>query len=434
MRNHLDMKIAFVTETYPPEINGVALTVQSLAYGCRKLGHQVELTRPKQADELPATSSRLVIERIVKGTKLPFYRGLQFGHPDYRGLIAHWRTIRPDGVYVATEGPLGLSAVLAAKKLGIPVVTGLHTRFDDFMRHYGLRLLSQPAFAFMRLFHNQADATLVPTNALQTMLLNRGFKCVKLLARAVNTKSFAPSFRQARVRTAWGCDAQSFAVLHVGRLAPEKNLELCVKAFDALAVAHAGVKFKMIWVGDGPVKTKLQAELANDPRHVFCGMLRAEALAAAYASADMFLFPSLSETFGNVTLEALASGVPVCAFNYAAASEIIQNGINGQTALFADSDAFISASVRLTEQVLSGKVNAIDARASVAQLNPLHVAGALVDLLAEIAKSKNTVAQNSVAQASIAQISLSQAPASATQGAALNKLNKALSKAGESPC
>lgn len=405
------MKIAFVTETYPPEINGVALTVQSLAYGCRKLGHHVELTRPKQAVEAPQQSNRLLVERLVSGTKLPFYSGLQFGHPDYRGLLAHWKKIRPDGVYVATEGPLGISAVLAAKKLNIPVVTGLHTRFDDFMRHYGLSLLSQPAFAFMRCFHNKADATLVPTLALQSMLKSRGFNSVRLLARAVNTKSFSPSFRQESLRASWGCDAQSFAVLHVGRLASEKNLELCVKAFDALAAAHPKVRFKMVWVGDGPVKARLQNELAADARHIFCGMLRAEALAAAYASADMFLFPSLSETFGNVTLEALASGVPVCAFDYAAAAETIQNGVNGQTALFADSEKFISASITLTHQVLSGKVNAANARASVAHLNPTHVAGALVDLLADIAKSRNSQTQQST-----------------------STLSKVLTKTGESPC
>ena len=385
------MKIAFVTETYPPEINGVALTVQSLAYGCRKLGHQVELTRPYQAGEVASASNRLLIERFVPGTKLPFYRGLQFGHPSYRNLVSHWRNMRPDGVYIATEGPLGISAVLAAKKLGITVVTGLHTRFDDFMRHYGLPWLTGPAFAFMRGFHNKADATLVPTLALQTMLKSRGFNCVKLLARAVNTKSFSPNFRQESLRAAWGCHAQSFTVLHVGRLAPEKNLELCVRAFDAMAAANAGVKFKMIWVGDGPSKAKLQAELSADSRHVFCGMLRAEALSAAYASADMFLFPSLSETFGNVTLEALASGVPVCAFDYAAAAETIQNGVNGQTAAFANAEEFISSSVLLAQQVRSGKINAVNARASVAHLNPTHVAGALVDLIAEIAKAKGAI-------------------------------------------
>jgi len=411
MRNHRCMKIAFVTETYPPEINGVALTVQSLAYGCRKLGHHVELTRPRQAVDAPALSNRLLVERFVTGTKLPFYSGLQFGHPDYRGLLAHWKKIRPDGVYVATEGPLGISAVLAAKKLGIPVVTGLHTRFDDFVRHYRLGLLSQPVFAFMRYFHNKADATLVPTLALQSMLKSRGFKAVKLLARAVNTKSFSPSFRQESLRASWGCDAQSFAVLHVGRFASEKNLGLCGKAFDALAAAHANVRFRMIWVGDGPVKAELQKELSADPRHVFCGMLRAEALSAAYASADMFLFPSLSETFGNVTLEALASGVPVCAFDYAAAAETIQNGINGQTAPFADSEKFISAGITLTQQVLSGKVNAINARASVVNLNPTHVAGALVDLLADIGKSSSTAA-----------LQLTATP------------SKALSKIGESLC
>lgn len=373
------MRIAFVTETYPPEINGVALTVQSLVHGCRKLGHFVELIRPRQAAEAP--SQRLVLEHHWPGGALPFYPGLQFGFPGKAKLIRLWTQARPDGVYVATEGPLGFSAVSAARALGIPVLTGLHTRFDDFMNHYGLPWLSRPAFAFMRAFHARADATLVPTQALQQSLTTAGFKRVKVLSRAVDTGLFNPTKRSAALRAHWGLAPDDLAVLFVGRIAPEKNLELAVQSFQAIRARIPGAR--QIWVGDGPALKALKARHGHDPAMVFCGMLRDEQLAVAYASADLFVFPSLSETFGNVTLEALASGLPVCAFNYGAAAEAITPSENGSTVAFGQATAFIRASVALAEQcVATPKLLSAAARLSVGRLDPNAVASQLVELFA----------------------------------------------------
>jgi glycosyltransferase involved in cell wall biosynthesis len=217
------MKIAFITETYPPEINGVALTVLSLVQHCRKLGHFVELHRPWQAQAEFANPERLIVEHLLPGARLPFYTGLRFGFPAQARLLKHWRKQRPDGVYIATEGPLGWSAVSAARALKIPVVTGLHTRFDDFMSHYGLWFLRRAAFAFMRRFHNRADATLVPTLSLQKMLQAQGFKRVERLRRGVDTQHFSPKHRCTQLRAAWGSSAAAPTVLFVGRIAPEKN-------------------------------------------------------------------------------------------------------------------------------------------------------------------------------------------------------------------
>jgi glycosyltransferase involved in cell wall biosynthesis len=392
------MKIAFITETYPPEINGVALTVQSLVLHCRKLGHFVELWRPWQpAPELQASqpldgsAQRLILEHLVPGARLPFYAGLRFGFPAKSRLLTHWRRYRPDGVYVATEGPLGWSAVAAARALGIPVVTGLHTRFDDFMGHYGIGLLRRPAFTFMRYFHNRAQATLVPTRSLQNWLLARGFRAVERLQRAVDTQQFAPAFRCNALRASWGANAEAPALLFVGRIAPEKNLPLAIQAFAKIRSQYPGAR--LVWVGDGPALAALKAELAHDSGHIFCGMLRGAALARAYASADIFLFPSLSETFGNVTLEALASGVPVCAFDYGAAEEAIVNDINGVRIAFGDALEFVAAANRLAQQyVLAPEAMRAAARASVAELDPAQVAVALVALLRRLGASDGAAA------------------------------------------
>lgn len=375
------MRIAFVTETYPPEINGVALTVQSLVHGCRKLGHFVELIRPRQPGAEVASPQRLVLEHPWRGAALPFYPGLQFGFPGKAKLMRLWRHARPDGIYVATEGPLGFSAVSAARALGIPVLTGLHTRFDDFMNHYGLPWLSRPAFAFMRAFHARADATLVPTQALQQSLTAAGFSRVKVLSRAVDTGLFNPLKRNAALRAKWGLAPDQLAVLFVGRIAPEKNLDLAVQSFQAIRARFPGAR--QIWVGDGPALKALKARHSHDQGMVFCGMLRDEQLAMAYASADMFVFPSLSETFGNVTLEALASGLPVCAFDYGAAAEAIRPACNGYATCFGDAKAFVQASINLAEQMQADReILRASARASVERLDPNAVAAQLVALFA----------------------------------------------------
>ncbi|HEU0305688.1 MAG TPA: glycosyltransferase, partial [Lysobacter sp.] len=158
------MRYAIVTETYPPEVNGVSLTVQGLEQGLRARGHEVSLIRPRQANESADAPAH---EFLVRGAPLPRYPGLRFGLPATRKLVAHWQQTRPDALYVATEGPLGWSALRAARRLGIPASTGFHTRFDEYMRDYGAAFLAQTALRWMRRFHNGADATLVPTRELQ---------------------------------------------------------------------------------------------------------------------------------------------------------------------------------------------------------------------------------------------------------------------------
>ena len=175
------MRFAIVTETYPPEVNGVALTVQGLETGLRQRGHAVSLVRPRQAIESEAADDTL----LVRGARLPRYPGLKFGLPATRRLLALWKESPPDAIYVATEGPLGWSAVRAARRLGIPVATGFHTRFDEYMRDYGVRFLQHTALRWMRRFHNSAQATLVPTRELADFLQAQGFHHAVRLARSV---------------------------------------------------------------------------------------------------------------------------------------------------------------------------------------------------------------------------------------------------------
>lgn len=371
------MRYAIVSETYPPEINGVALTVQALEQGMRAQGHEVDVVRPRQPGEREGNAHEL----LVRGAALPRYPGLRFGLPATRTLLARWKSARPDAIYVATEGPLGWSAVRAARRLGIPVATGFHTRFDQYMRDYGAGFLVGPALGWMRRFHNRGNATLVPTRELAGLLQAQGFDHVVQLPRAVDTRRFHPDRRDRRLRAGWGLGEQGLVVLYVGRIAPEKNLALAVRAFRRVQQARPGARF--VWVGDGPSRARLQRD---NPDFIFCGVQRDESLAQHYASGDLFLFPSLSETYGNVTLEAMASGVPVVAFDYGAAREYLRDGLHGAAIALDDDDGFVHASLRIATDDDSRAAMASAVRDAIGRLRPDQVAADFDAVLRGLAK------------------------------------------------
>ena len=377
------MHYAIVTETYPPEINGVALTVLELELGLRARGHDISLVRPRKR-----TGQAAGHEFLVPGLPLPRYPGLQMGLPATRKLLAQWRRRRPDAVYVATEGPLGWSAVRAARRLGIPVATGFHTRFDRYARDYGFAFLEPLVLDWLRRFHNRANATVVPTRELVAQLRAQGFVRVRRVPRAVDCERFNPDRREAALRTAWGLDDGAVAVIHVGRIAPEKNLDLAVRAYRNLQrmlreLGRPDPRF--IWVGDGPARATLQH--AN-PDFIFCGVQRGDALARHFASGDLFQFPSHSETFGNVTLEAMASGVPTIAFDYGAAREHLRDGLHGAAVALGDDAGFVEAVIRIAVDDRLRESMARAGREALACLHPEQVAGDFDALLSELAQPR----------------------------------------------
>ncbi|WP_430390539.1 glycosyltransferase family 4 protein [Dyella sp. 20L07] len=373
------MRIGIVSETYPPEINGVALTVHSLAAGLASQGHTVDLIRPRQ--QQPFEDEPGIVTLEVRGASLPRYPGLRFGLPAGGSLRQRWKRLRPDAIYVATEGPLGWSAVRAAKALGIPTATGFHTRFDTYADHYGVGFLTPVVRGYLRRFHRRAAATLVPTEALAAELSTLGVDTARLLRRAVDTQLFHPRHRSAELRASWGVDGNTPTVLYVGRIAPEKNLDLAVRTFRAIQ-QHVP-KARYVWVGDGPARAALQA--AN-PDFIFAGMQRGEALAQHYASADLFPFPSLSETFGNVILEALASGLPVVAYEEGAAREHLHTGHNGYRIDIGNEKAFVESATMLAGNASLIRHMGRAAHTSIANLSPDAVIREFENLLRELAQ------------------------------------------------
>jgi glycosyltransferase involved in cell wall biosynthesis len=332
------VRIAYVTETYPPELNGVSLTVERTVAYLRHRGHQVELIRPRQPGEAARDTP---LELLTAGCPLPMYQDLRFGMARKHRLQRRFAATQPQLVHVATEGLLGLVAVAAAREFAIPVSSDFRTNFHQYSRYYGLGVFAPVVLAYLRGFHNRTQTTFVPTRLLRETLQQAGFERLRVVGRGVDTALFTPQRRSAALREHWGA-VDGPVLLYVGRLAAEKNVALALAAFEAARTREPGTR--LVMVGDGPLRRQLQA---RRPDVIFAGIQRGEQLAAHYASADVFVFPSESETFGNVTLEALASGLPVVAFDAAAAAEHVGDGVSGLLVPAGAQGAFIAATCSL---------------------------------------------------------------------------------------
>ncbi len=332
-----------MTETYPPEVNGVAMTIARLVKGLVAGGHQVQLIRPCQDRKKDRVRQEGQLEiRPQPGFRIPFYREVRLGLPVGWRLYHLWQQQRPDIVHLVTPGPLGAAALGSARWLGITVSSGFHTHFQTYSQYYGLGRLAMPLMAYLRWFHNRTACTLVPTSELATQLGTMGFRRTVVLSRGVDTTLFTPYRRSQILRHDWGVAPDDLVALYVGRLAAEKNLDFLLATFQAMRRCCS--KIRLVVVGGGPLATTLRAQHSEV---VFCGVRQGIELAAHYASADIFLFPSLTETFGNVTLEAMASGLAVVAFDYAAAHGYIQHEHSGLLAPCHEPTAFTAQAQRL---------------------------------------------------------------------------------------
>jgi glycosyltransferase involved in cell wall biosynthesis len=329
------MRIAYVTETYPPEVNGVALTAARAVAYLRQRGHAVDVIRPHQAHEAVAIGRD---EWRTRGCPLPMYADLRFGLATAGALKRRFEASGVDLVHVATPGPLAWQAVRAARALGLASSAEFRTNFHQYLRYYHLGLLAPLGLRVLRRLHNAVDRTFVPTRALERELSAAGFERLSVVGRGVDTSRFSPRRRSVELRREWGVPDDAPLLLYVGRVAAEKNVGLALDAFAAASAASPTAHF--VVVGDGPQRESLE-RMHPDVR--FVGARHGELLAACYASADLFVFPSLTDTFGNVTLEALASGLPVLAFDVAAAAEHVGDGVSGRLVRPGDDVGFAAA-------------------------------------------------------------------------------------------
>lgn len=322
------MNIDIVTDTFVPDVNGVAMTLGRLTDGLRRRGHQVHVIHTGVAAKAGET--------CVAAVPLPGYKEVRVGLPKPFELKTRWRKSRPDAIYVATESPLGRSALKAANALGIPVASGFHTNFHQYMHQYGMGGFQPMALAYLKNFHQRADCTLTPSRDTVEQLASAGFQNVHLLGRGVDTDLFAPGKRCELLRARWGARTASPVAVMVGRVAAEKNFELAMQTFEQMRLAVPDVQ--CVVIGDGPLREKLSLKF---PWVHFPGVQSGEELAKHYASADVLIFPSETETFGNVLLEGMASGLTTVSFDYAAAALHVRAGENGFKTAKGDAAGFI---------------------------------------------------------------------------------------------
>jgi glycosyltransferase involved in cell wall biosynthesis len=317
------LRLALVTETFPPEVNGVARTLGRWVDEFRRRGHHVQVLRPRQAAEKPHAD-------LAHGFPLPFYPRMRVGVASPRRIRSWLAQSAADLVHIATEGPLGWAALRAATSLPVTVASSYHTNYDHYLKHYNLAGIERLLFAYFRWFHNQTRVTLVPSEATRQRLLEGGVRHVEIWSRGVDCQLFHPRHRSVELRRALGLPEEGVLLVYVGRLAAEKNLSTLLAAFARLRRQFGPVQARSLslaLVGGGPLAAKLQSHKPEGV--ILASEQHGAALSRWYASADVFVFPSLTETFGNVLLEAQASGLPVVAFDHPVIRERVAHGSEG---------------------------------------------------------------------------------------------------------
>jgi glycosyltransferase involved in cell wall biosynthesis len=326
------MRVAIVTENFLPKLDGVTRTLAMLLEHLRRRGHQAILIGPE------GSPRRYAGFRVfgARGLPLPFYPELRaLTPPPEFGQRLSW--FRPDVLHAADPVLLGAAGIGWARRVGVPIVSSYHTNLAAYCAHYGFPFLQEPAWFYRRLLHNQCEATLCPSPSTARAVERRGFERVGVWPRGVDSILFDPARRSEGWRRSSGGSARKI-ILYAGRLSYEKNLGVLIDAFKALDEPNA----RLVLVGDGPARESLERALAG--RAVtFTGYLTGEALATAYASADVFAFPSLTETFGQVVQEAMASGLPVVGFDAEGVRDLVTSGETGLLARDASTRSFTEA-------------------------------------------------------------------------------------------
>ncbi|MDR3621513.1 MAG: glycosyltransferase family 1 protein [Paludisphaera borealis] len=315
------MRVSLVTETFAPQVNGVSRTLGELTRCLTERGDVVQLIYPDYGDSV----DRGDVCR-VKGVNLPFYPELHLPLPPFGRVHRAIDAFRPDVIHVATEAFLGLSVLRHAHRRKIPIVSSFHTNFDQYSGHYGVGWAKSLIWRYLRWFHNRTRETYVPSRATIAQLEQLGFERLALWPRGVDASFFRPDRPgRAALRTAFGWGPDDPVVSYVSRIAPEKNVDYLAKALAIVASRRPNVR--LLLVGDGPSRAELQERLG--PSAKFAGYRLGDDLADHYAAGDVFAFTSLTETFGNVVLEAMASGMPVVALRAGGVGEIVKDGSTG---------------------------------------------------------------------------------------------------------
>ncbi len=298
------LRIALFSEVYWPMVSGVGVTLLRLTDALQARGHAVRVyTATYQLP--PGERDRPEVHRSPS-IPLFLYPDVQWAFPRMRDVVDDLAQFSPDVVHVATEFSLGLAGVKASRQLQLPVIASAHTDYDQYAARYGVPWALKAGWHYLRWFYSQAHRVLCPSRIYEGHLHSRGVTHTGLWSRGVDPDVFSPRFRHTGYRQRFGVGPGDLLVTYIGRLAREKNLDLLLDAWDAIVTERGSAQ--LVLVGQGPLEDEIRRR--EVPGVHVAGLLHGPELARAYASADLFVFPSTTETFGNSLLEAMGSGLP----------------------------------------------------------------------------------------------------------------------------
>ncbi len=335
-------KIALFAGAYNHISDGVALTLNRLVRYLEDRGADVLIFAPTSNKPVPFLHNGT----LISVPSIPFP-----GRSDYRLTVgvsrkgwSHLKAFKPDLIHIATPDYAGAQALRWAKSRQIPVVSSFHTHFVAYLRYfasynplYRMDLLENTAWRYGRWFYSQVEHIYVPSPSIESELRAQGINNdIRVWARGVDAQRFSPSHRSQEWRSSLGFAENDVVISYIGRLVWEKNLTIFAEVIENLTAL--GIPHKSLIVGDGPALTTLRPRLSNT---IFTGPLQGNELAKAYASSDIFLFPSDTETFGNVTLEAMASGIPTICADATGSDFLVEHGRTGYLAPPKKSSVFL---------------------------------------------------------------------------------------------
>ena len=297
------LRLAVFSDTYPPQVNGVARTLERLVGAVEERGGTVRVFTVNDPEAVS-------LQNVERYPSVPFwaYKQLRMAWPGQSRVNAAVAAFRPTLVHAATEFGVGMAGRRAARTLGVPFVSSYHTSFTAYAQFYKLGLLAKPGWTFLRWFHNIGLRTYCPTQAIVDEVNAQGFTNTTVWSRGVDAERFSPRYRSNELRARIGASDDTLVVSYVGRVAAEKGLDVAMQALRVANDARPG-RIKFIGVGDGPYEAELHRQAPTGSW--LPGKLLGDSLSEAFASGDVFLFPSTTDTFGNVLLEAMSSGMPV---------------------------------------------------------------------------------------------------------------------------
>jgi glycosyltransferase involved in cell wall biosynthesis len=311
-------------------VSGVGVTLLRLTDALEARGHAVRVYSATYPPP-PGQGDRPEVHR---SPSVPFflYPDVQWAFPRQRDIVDDLEAFRPDIVHVATEFSLGIAGVKAARQLDLPIIASAHTDYDQYAARYGVTWALRAGWHYLRWFYGQAQRVLCPSRIYEEALHRHGVLHTGLWSRGVDPLVFAPRFRSQAYRAAIGAGPGDLVVTYIGRIAREKNLGLLLEAWESLAPERGGAQ--LVLVGRGPLEDDIRRR--DLPGVHVTGLLQGEALSTAYASADVFAFPSPTETFGNSLLEAMGSGLPPIV---AAGGGVLEFAEHGRNAWLVEPDS-----------------------------------------------------------------------------------------------